>query len=92
MITIEQKRIIDVMKSGVRLCIHHGDEGDEYYFTDGTIPRPRTTSVAALLRMGVVAPSDDGLLPDVRSGLRAWRGRMTIKPHIKGKRVERETQ
>ena len=64
MITIEQRRIVDVMKSGTRLCLHRGEEGEEYYFSDGTTPRPRSTSVVALMRMGVLAPSDDGLLGD----------------------------
>ena len=63
MITLEQKRIIQTMASGVRLCRHYGDDETEYFFSDASKP-PRVDSVRKLQQMGVIAPAQDGLLED----------------------------
>lgn len=67
MITIEQRRIIDAMKGGARLCVQIEDGERVYFFSDSTIKSPRRPSVDILLKSGIVAQSDDGMFGDCQT-------------------------
>ena len=60
----EQKRIVNLMRDGVRLCKSVGDEGPEYFFSNGAEPHPRAPTVLALRNAGIIAPCNDGLFGD----------------------------
>jgi len=65
MISHYQRKILDRMKAGERLCKRHTDEGDYYCFVGGD--NVRAASVKHLFNSGIIRGADDGLFGDTQT-------------------------
>ncbi len=57
----EQKRIVNLIRDGVRLCKSVQGNEPEYYFSDGREPCPKPATVMALRNAGIIAPAGDSM-------------------------------
>lgn len=66
MITHAQRRIIDVMKTGVRIGVTINGAEREYWFTNGERLKD-IRPVKSLINMAIIAPSNDGIFGDTQT-------------------------
>jgi hypothetical protein len=62
MITNYQRRILERMQAGERLCKRYTEEGQQCFFANGDVVR--VDSVASLFNSGIIRHAEDGMFGD----------------------------